>query len=76
MNRYYSKDGETWADVEGGDGRKTLFCVHYDKYSYQYEEHEIKYYEWAKRPHGNAPGGTPYGYFRATLNGKRIVLTV
>lgn len=32
--------------------------------------------EWAKHLHGNAPAGTPYGFFRATKNNKRIIITL
>ena len=76
MERYYSKDGSISAEMHGKTGEKVLFYVSYDKYSGTWEEHEIKLYEWAKHLHGNAPCGTPYGYFRASRNGKRIIITV
>ena len=73
---YYSKDGTISAHAVGrGAGDKTIFMVGYP-YSCTYEEHEIKLYEWAKHLHGNAPAGTPYGYFRASRNGKRVIITV
>lgn len=78
-NTYYSKDDSTRAIIEGGNSEKTLFRVIYKgKYSNYtcYEYHEIKLYKWARGLHGNAPSGTPYGYFRATKNGKRVILTV
>ena len=76
MERYFSNDGKTYAEIEGScSNGKTWFCVHYDDYS-KMEAHEIKLYEWAKGLHGNAPSGTPYGYFRANDNGKRIIITV
>jgi hypothetical protein len=74
--RYYSNDGKTYAVHEGrADNGKTLWAVYYSEYPV-YESHDIKLYEWAKRLHGNAPSGTPYGYFRANRNGKRIIVTV
>ena len=75
---HYSKDGKTKAVAEGFDDNsgKWLFCVYYDNWYTKYEHHEIKLYEWAKHLHGNAPSGTPYGYFRASRNGKRIIITV
>ena len=77
MERYYANDGKTYAVIEGrADNGKTMFCVYYDGWFSKYETHEIKLYEWAKHLHGNAPSGTPYGYFRANRNGKRIVITV
>ena len=76
MNRYYSKDETVAAVVEGGNGEKVLFCVKYGAGYPVYEMHEIKLYEWAKHLHGNAPSGTPYGYFRASRNGKRVIITV
>lgn len=78
MERYYSNDGKDYAVREGydPDTGKTLFCVYYDGWFSKYEYHEISLYEWAKHLHGNAPSGTPYGYFRASRNGKRIVITV
>lgn len=76
--RYYSKDGKTYAVCEGfdKDSGKTLFCVYYDRWFSKMEYHEIQLYEWAKHLHGNAPSGTPYGYFRASRNGKRLIVTV
>lgn len=76
--RYYSNDGKTYATIVGRmDSGKTLFCVNYAGRPYDaMEAHEIKLYAWAKRLHGNAPAGTPYGYIRATRNGKRIIITV
>jgi len=77
MECFYSKDGKDYATIEGKtDDGKTLFCVYYDSWFGKYEKHEITLYEWAKHLHGNAPAGTPYGYFRATKNGKRIIITV
>ena len=77
MERYYSNDGKDYAVIEGHlDNGKTLFCVYYDGWFAKPETHEIKLYEWAKHLHGNAPSGTPYGYFRANRNGKRIIITV
>ena len=76
MKRYWSNDGKIYAEVEGkADNGKTIFRMHYQNF-YTYETHEIKLYEWAKHLHGNAPPGTPYGYFRASRNGKRVVITV
>lgn len=76
MERYWSKDGKIYAEIEGkADNGKTIFRLHYPNF-YTYETHEIKLYEWAKHLHGNAPSGTPYGYFRANRNGKRIIITV
>lgn len=75
--RYYSRDGKDYAVIEGkADNGKTLFCVYYGGWFSKYEYHEIKLYDWAKHLHGNAPSGTPYGYFRANRNGKRIIVTV
>lgn len=75
--RYYSNDGKDYAVMEGrGNDGKVRFCVYYDGWYSKMETHEIKLYEWAKHLHGNAPSGTPYGYFRANRNGKRIVITV
>ena len=76
MERYYSKSGKTYAVIEGynKDNGKTLFCVYYDGWYSRMEYHEIKLYEWAKHLHGNAPSGTPYGYFRATRTGERIIM--
>lgn len=78
MERYYSKDGKDYAVWEGydTDSGKNLFCVYYDGWFSKYEYHEINFYDWAKHPRGNAPSGTPYGYFRASKNGKRIIITV
>ena len=78
MERYYANDGKTYAVREGydSDNGKTLFCVYYDGWYSKMEYHEIKLYAWARGLHGNAPYGTPYGYFRANRNGKRIVVTV
>lgn len=76
MERYYTRDGSTYAIIEGkADSGKTLFCVYYDRFG-TYEEHDIKLYEWAKHLHGNAPAGTPYGYIKASRTGKRIIITV
>ena len=76
--RYYTKDGKTYAVIEGHlDNGKTLFCVYYDGWLSKMEAHEIKLYEWAKHLHGNAPSGTPYGYIRTNRFGnKRIIITV
>ena len=76
--RYYSKDGKTYAIHEGynSDTKKNLYCVYYNGWFAKYEEHEIKLYEWAKHLHGNAPSGTPYGYFKASRTGQRIIITV
>ena len=77
MERHYSKDGKDYAIMEGkANNGKTLFCVYYDGWFSKYETHKITLYEWAKHLHGNAPAGTPYGYFRASRNGKRIIITV
>ncbi len=78
MERFYANDCKTYAVIEGkdDDSGKTLFCVYYDGWYSKLEYHEIKLYEWAKHLHGNAPAGTPYGYFRASRNGKRIIITV
>lgn len=75
--RYYSNDGKDFAVIDGKmpDG-KILFYVYYDGWYSKREVHEIKLYEWAKHLHGNAPSGTPCGYFRASRNGKRIIITV
>ena len=77
--RYYSKDGTVYATVEGSTmSGKTIFCVHYgerDRYGTD-EAHEVKLYDWAQHLHGNPPSGTPYGYFRASRNGKRVIITV
>lgn len=56
------------------DTGKTLFCVYYDGWYAKTEYHKIKLYEWAKHLHGNAPSGTPYGYFNATRTGERIIM--
>ena len=75
--RYYTNDGKTYAIKEGVlDNGKTLFCVYYDGWFAKMETHEIKLYDWAKHLHGNAPSGTPYGYFRTNRGGKRIIITV
>lgn len=76
--RYYAKDGKTYAVIEGYDEEtgKTRFSVYYDGWYAKMENHEIKYYKWARGLHGNAPGGTPYGYIRANRNGKIIQITV
>ena len=77
MERYYAKDGKTYAVIEGRcENGKTVFCVYYDGLFSKIETHEIKLYEWAKHLHGNAPSGTPYGYFRANRTGQRIIITV
>lgn len=77
-DRFYSNDGKIYAVVEGHDNEtgKTLFCVYYDCRFSKMEYHKINLYEWAKHLHGNATSGTPYGYFKASRNGKRIVVTV
>ena len=77
MNRYYAKSGDTFAEIEGKteDG-KTVFCVYYDGWYSKREIHEIKLYEWVKHLHGNAPSGTPYGYFLASRTRERIIITV
>lgn len=76
---YYSKDDTTRATVEGynDENGKTLYRVFYngDRYG-ALEEHTPTLYEWARHLHGNAPSGTPYAYFRATKNGKRVIITV
>lgn len=76
--RYYSKDGKTYATIFGTlENGKIAFCVYYYPYEYGiYEEHKVKSYEWTKHLHGNAPSGTPCGSFKASKNGKRIILTV
>lgn len=77
-DRYYSKDRSVYAEMEytrEHDG-KTMFYVTYDGWWGKREFHEIKLYEWAKHLHGNAPAGTPYGYFNASRNGKRVIITV
>lgn len=77
MEQYFSKDGKDYAVIEGKtDSGKTIFCVYYDGWFSKYEAHAITLYEWAKHLHGNAPSGTPYGYFKASRNGKRIIITV
>lgn len=76
---YYTNDGKTRAIIEGynDDNGKTLYRVFYDGDHYgTLEEHEPTLYEWARHLHGNAPSGTPYAYFRATRNGKRVIITV
>ena len=76
MERYYSKSGKTYAIIAGynKDNGKTLFCVYYNGWDAYMEYHEIKPYEWVKHLHGNAPSGTPYGYFKATRTGERIIM--
>ena len=77
--RYYTNDGKTYAITEGQlDNGKTLFCIYYNGNRYEtMEAHEIKYYDWTKHLHGNAPSGTPYGSIRTSLYGrKRIILTM
>lgn len=75
--RYYARDGKTYAEMAGRtDGGKTIFYVYYDGWYAKQEAHEIKLYNWAKRLHGNAPSGTPYGYFCTSRGGKRVVITV
>ena len=77
MERFYTHDKKDFAVIEGrANNDKTLFCVYYDGWYSKIEEHKITLYEWAKHSHGNAPSGTPYGYFRASKNGKRIIITV
>lgn len=73
---FYSKDGTIRAEFEGAHDGKNLFCVHYDGCYPTYEYHTITLYEWAKHLHGNAPSGTPCGYFRASKNGKRVIITL
>lgn len=76
---FYSNDGTITARVEGynDENGKTLYRVFYngDRYG-ALEEHTPTLYEWARHLHGNAPSGTPYAYFRATKNGKRVIITV
>ena len=76
VEHYYSKDGSIRATIEGRRGNQTRFDVVYDGWYSKTEFHEIKLYEWAKHLHGNAPSGTPYGYFCASRNGKRVIITV
>ena len=77
MERYYSNDGKDYAvPLSRCENGKATFAMYYGGKFYTWESHEIKLYEWAKHLHGNAPGGTPYGYFRASRNGKRIIITV
>lgn len=77
MEMYYSKDGSTRAAREGkDDNEKTVFAVYYNSNYPVYESHEIKLYKWARGLHGNAPAGTPCGYFTASRNGKRVIITV
>lgn len=74
---YYSNDGSIRAERDGrAESGKTLWEVSYHGGYPVYEEHDIQLYEWAKNLHGNAPSGTPYGYFRASRNGKRVIITV
>ena len=76
IERYYAKDGKTYAIIEGKTSDdKIRFTVYYDGWFAKPETHEIKLYEWAKHLHGNAPSGTPYGYFRTNRGGKRIIIT-
>lgn len=75
--RYYTKDGKTYAVISGSSyNGKVMFDVYYDGWFVKREYHEVKLYEWAKHLHGNAPSGTPYGYFRANRTGQRIIITV
>lgn len=77
MDRYYVKDGKTYAVRAGTTSDGTpVFHVYYDGWFAKREVHKITLYEWAKHLHGNAPSGTPYGYFRASRTGQRIVITV
>lgn len=49
--------------------------LYYHFYWYPYKERKAKlqYLPWAKGLHGNAPGGTPYGFYRIQLpNGERV----
>lgn len=74
---YFSNDGSIRAIFEGrAESGKTLFEVSYCGGYPVYEEHNVNLYEWAKHLHGNAPSGMPYGYFRASRNGKRVIITV
>lgn len=75
--RYYAGDGKTYAIREGGlDDGRTVWSVYYDGWYAKCEVHEVKLYDWSKRLHGNAPSGTPYGFFRASRTGQRIIITV
>ena len=76
QDRYYTRDGKTYATINGelANG-KTIVTVYYDGWYAKRETHEIKLYDWAKHLHGNAPSGTPYGYFRTNRTGKRIIIT-
>lgn len=75
--RYFSRDGKDYAVREfRRDDGKTVYTVYYGGWYAKQEAHEINLYEWAKHLHGNAPAGTPYGWFRANRNGKRIIITV
>lgn len=77
MTRYYAKNSKTYAVLEGrGENGKYPFCVYYDGWFAKREMHEVKLYEWAKHLHGNAPSGAPYGYFKASRTGERIIITV
>lgn len=77
MKRYYSKNGKTFATIDGkADNGKTVFSVYYDGWFGKREIHEIKLYEWAKHLHGNPPSGTPYGYFLASRTKERIIITI
>lgn len=76
---HYSRNMDTSAVSIGKEGEKVLFEVRYKTpwgYDTAYESHEIKLYEWAKHLHGNAHSGTPYGYFCASRNGRRVIITV
>lgn len=77
---YYSNDGSISAERVGSENGKPVWEVCYRERGGMnnpyYEAHEISLYEWAKHLHGNAPSGTPYGYFRASRNGKRVIITV
>jgi len=75
--KYYSNDGKDFAILEGrGENGKMRFTVYYGGWFAKCEFHEIKLYKWAQGLHGNAPTGTAYGYFNASRNGKRIIITV
>lgn len=75
--RYYAGDGKTYATREFGlDDGRTVWSVYYDGWFVKREVHEVKLYAWARGLHGNAPSGTPYGFFRASRTGQRIIITV
>lgn len=77
MQYFFSNDGSVSARIEGRDGNKTLFYVTYRgsrDSGAGFEMHEIKPYKWATWLHGNPPPGTPLGYFRASRNGKRVII--